>query len=330
MARKPIMTQSIMDRLTGPRVPGPAAEGVSPATQGRPQTSNAVEQHVPQPKSEGQPRGGTQLRVIHGPAPAACAEPETTGLAPFIRKRFKALRLHGMARAWEERMGDSRFAALGFEEKLALLLHWESVERDNRRTKTKITRAGLSQEATLKEVDSRSSRGLGKSLLFSLASCRWVRDSENILITGPTGTGKSYLACALAHQACTKGHTALYKKLHVLLQELEAASARADGGYGKLMKACATTEVLVLDDWGLDVVSRQRALDLVEIFDHRYGRRATIVTSRSPFVQWGEAIAEPALADAILDRLVHNSRRVSLQGPSRRKTQAIPGRCERT
>ena len=152
-----------------------------------------------------------------------------------------------------------------------------------------------------------------------LVTCQWVQDRQNVLITGPTGIGKTWLACALGHKACREGWTALYLRLPRFLQELPIT--KGDGRYGKLMTTLAKTDLVILDDWGLAPLSDENRRDLLELLDDRYDRRATVVTSQLPVDHWHEAIGEPTLADAILDRLVHNAYKITLQGESMRKRQ---------
>jgi len=181
-------------------------------------------------------------------------------------------------------------------------------------------KAKLRQTACIEDIDYRHPRGLDKALMRSLATCQWVRDRHNVLITGPTGIGKTWLACALGHQACREGWTVLYLRLPRLLQEFPLA--KGDGRYVKLMMALAKTDVLILDDWGLAPLSEDNRRDLLELLEDRYDCRATIVTSQLPVEHWHEAIGEPTLADAILDRLVHNAYKIALKGDSMRKRPA--------
>jgi DNA replication protein DnaC len=211
-------------------------------------------------------------------------------------------------------------AALSFEERLGLLVDRESTERENRRLTTRLRQAKLRQTACIEDIDYRHPRGLDKTLMTRLTTCQWVRDRHNVLITGPTGIGKTWLACALGHKVCREGWTALYLRLPRFLQELPIA--KGDGRYGKLLTTLAKTDLLILDDWGLAPLSDENRRDLLELLDDRYDRRATMVTSQLPVDHWHEALGEPTLADAILDRLVHNAYKIALQGESMRKRQA--------
>jgi DNA replication protein DnaC len=235
--------------------------------------------------------------------------------------QLRRLKLTGLLKALQEQEQMPDIDRLGFLERLGLLLDREIQERDNRRLASRLRFAKLKQAACLEDLDLKTPRQLDRALIQQLADCRWVAHHLNVLIAGPTGVGKSYLACALAQKACRQGYTAFYQRLPRLLTELEIA--RGDGSYPRLMRQLAKVDVLVLDDWGLDhgLNDRQRR-DLLEILDDRYATHATVVTSQLPIEHWHEALGDPTLADAILDRLVHNAYRISLKGKSMRKHQA--------
>ncbi|MBK1733625.1 IS21-like element helper ATPase IstB [Thiococcus pfennigii] len=237
-------------------------------------------------------------------------------------ERLQQLRLPGMARALQEQLQQPDIAALSFEERLALLLEREATERENRRLKTRLKQAKLRQQAAVEDIDYRTARGLDKALMARLATGQWLAEHLNVLITGPTGVGKSYLACALANQACRLGYTARYRRLPRLLEEL--GIARADGRYSKLLAELAKTDLLVLDDWGLTPMNNEQRRDLLEILDDRCTTRSTLVTSQLPLEHWHEYLADPTLADAILDRLVHAAYKLTLRGESlRRRTSKL-------
>jgi DNA replication protein DnaC len=234
--------------------------------------------------------------------------------------KLQALRLPGMAKALSEQLHLPEISALSFDERFGLLVDRELTERDTRRLTTRLRQAKLRQTACCEDLDYRHPRGLDKALLTNLATCQWVRDHRNVLITGPTGVGKTWIACALGHQACRDGWTTLYLRLPRLLQDL--LLAKGDGRYPKLMTTLAKTELLILDDWGLAALSDENRRDLLELLEDRHERRATIVTSQLPVEHWHEALGDPTLADAILDRLVHNAYKIALHGDSLRKRSA--------
>jgi DNA replication protein DnaC len=242
-------------------------------------------------------------------------------------EKLQALRLTGMIKALEEQLSRSEgLEELGFAERLGLLVDREMTERENRRLKTRLEKARLRQAAAVEDVDLRTPRGLDRSLFLALCSCQWIRQHLNLLITGPTGAGKSFLACALAHKACREGFTVLYHRVPRLLAEL--GTARADGRYPKLLAGLARADLLVLDDWGLHPLSDSQRRDLLEILEDRYGCRSTLVTSQLPVATWHDAIGDATLADALLDRLVHNAYQLPLKGESMRKTRGVPAVVE--
>jgi DNA replication protein DnaC len=231
--------------------------------------------------------------------------------------KLQQLKLTGMVRAWKEQNLLPEVSALPFEERLGLLVDRELTERDNRRMQLRLKQARLKQQAAIEDIDFKTPRGLDRSLILKLAACEWVAGHLNVLITGPTGVGKTYLACALAHKACREGYSAFYVRLPRLLQELD--TGRADGRYAKIMRQLAKVDVLSIDDWGLPTLTDLQRRDLLELLDDRYNLRATIITSQLPITHWHEAVGDPTLADAILDRVVHNSYKISLTGNSMRK-----------
>ena len=232
--------------------------------------------------------------------------------------KLHELKLTGMAKALEEQLQASGpYAEMSFEERLGLLVDREDLERTDRRLKHRLRRAKLRQEASVEDLNWRHPRGLDKRLLRSLLDCRWIAEHRNLVLTGSTGTGKTYIACALAHKACREGYKAFYARCSTLLRELELA--RADGSYGKRLNHIAKADVLVLDDWGLVPIGETQRRDLYEILEDRSGLRSTIVTSQYPVKSWHELLGEPTLADAILDRLIHGAHRIALTGESMRK-----------
>jgi len=234
--------------------------------------------------------------------------------------KLQTLKFTGMTAALAEQLQMPDIDELAFEERLGLLVDREITARENRRLASRLRRARLKHNAALEDIDYRHPRGLDKSLIQSLAACQWVKEHLNILITGPTGVGKTWLACALAQKACREGYTALYLRLPRLLQEM--AIAKGDGRYPKLLTMLAKTEVLILDDWGLAKLTAEQRRDLLEILEDRHGVRSTLATSQLPIEKWHDLIGDPTLADAILDRLVHNAYKINLKGDSMRKRKA--------
>lgn len=234
--------------------------------------------------------------------------------------KIEQLRLFGMAKALREQLQNQKATALNFEERLGLLIDRELTERENRRLAIRLRTAKLRISAVIEDVDFRQPRGLDKSLLMSLASNQWITEHHNLLILGPTGVGKSYLACALSHKACRDGHVVLYQRLPRLLEEL--ALSHHDGRYRKVMKSLLKADLLVLDDFGLAPLTTDQQRDLLEIIEDRYDRRSTLVTSQLPVKHWHDILADPTLADAILDRLVHNAYKIELKGESMRKSKS--------
>lgn len=232
-------------------------------------------------------------------------------------ERLRTIRLHGMADAYAEQLDLPDAQSMTFDERLGLLVDRESNERESRRLSNRLRRARLRQSASIEDIDYATARGLDKSVIRALARCQYIREHQNVLLVGPTGTGKSYLACALAHKACLEGFTARYHRLSSLLAELEIA--KGDGRYPKLIQELAKIDLLILDDWGLALVADHVRPILLEILDDRHGNKSTIVTSQLPIEHWHTAVGEATIADAILDRLVHNGHRIELKGESMRK-----------
>jgi DNA replication protein DnaC len=234
--------------------------------------------------------------------------------------KLRTLKLTGMLKALLEQRHSETAESLSFEERLGLLVDREQTERDNRRLTTRLRSARLRQSACLEDLDWKAPRGLDRNLVLALADGRYLAKGHNVLVTGPTGVGKSYLACALAHNACRLGHTVLYQRLPRLMEEL--AFARADGRYPKLMAKIAKAHLLVLDDWGLTPMTAAGCRDLLELLEDRHNLRSTLITSQLPVDAWHDYLGDPTVADAILDRIIHNAYRLTLKGESMRKRRS--------
>jgi DNA replication protein DnaC len=236
---------------------------------------------------------------------------------------LRRLRLTGMAKALEEQQNLADCDRLGFDERLAMLVDREAVERDNAALAQRLRLARLRQAACLEDIDYRTPRGLDRSLINVLASGRWLHEHNNILILGPTGTGKSFVACALGNQAARAGFSVRYQRLTRLLDDL--ALARVDGKTTRLLAQLARIQLLVIDDWAMTRLTADQRRDLMEVVDDRHQRTSTILATQIPVERWHDAIGDPTYADAILDRLVHNAYRIELRGESmRRRKSAIP------
>jgi DNA replication protein DnaC len=234
--------------------------------------------------------------------------------------RLIALGLAGMARSLEEQRKQPDIETLAFEERLGLMIDREAIERENRRLATRLKFAGLRQNAIVEDINFKAARGLDRALFQKLIAGDWIDRKQNLIIIGPTGIGKSWIACALGHKACRDDRAVLYQRVPRLFDAL--ALARGDGRHARLLRALARVELLILDDWGLATLTPDQGRDLLEIVDDRHARASTIVTSQLPVEHWHEAIGNPTIADAILDRLVHNAHRLTLTGDSLRKAAA--------
>ena len=237
-------------------------------------------------------------------------------------EKLRALRLEGMADALEEQRRQSNITELEFEDRLGLLVERQWLWKENRGLATRLKDAQFKINATLEDLDYRSSRGLKRAQIDQLRGSQWVRDHRNCLVTGPTGSGKTYMGCAMGHQACRDGHRSLYFYAPKFFRALE--TARADGSLFQFLKKLARTPLIVIDDLGISSVSGKLYREFLEMLDDRQGQGATLITSQFPVSQWHEIIADPTVADAILDRLVHNAYRIELKGESLRKGKTNP------
>ena len=232
-------------------------------------------------------------------------------------ERLRALGLSGMADAFAELQNTPDADELSHQDWLGLLVDREATSRENKRLARRLREARLRQSATVEDVDFRAPRGLDRALFLKLAACQWLRDHHHLLVVGPTGIGKSWLACALGHKACREGFSVLYKRAPRLFTDL--TQARGEGRLPRLLAALERIRLLIIDDWGPEPLLAEQQRDLLEIVEDRYGAGSLIITSQVPVDHWYEIVGNPTLADAILDRLVHRAHRIDLKGESLRR-----------
>ena len=234
-----------------------------------------------------------------------------------LHKLF-VMRLNGMADAFRQQLEQPDISGLSFEERFGMLVDRQWSWKEDRALARRLRTSRLKSSASVEDIDYQTPRGLDRSLMRSLtAESEWTKQHLNILLTGATGVGKSWLAAALAHKACRDGYTAYYARAAQLFREL--ALAHADGSFGRLLRRLSQTDVLVIDDWAMAPLTDPERRDILEIFDDRYQTRSTILTSQLPISSWHAQIGDPTIADSILDRLVHHAHRIELKGESLRK-----------
>jgi DNA replication protein DnaC len=235
-------------------------------------------------------------------------------------EKLYAMNLNGMAAAFKEHLEQPNINDLTFDERFALLVDRQWTWKEDRRMKRLISNARLKINACVEDIDYKTPRGLDKSLILRLSNCDWIKNAHNLIITGPTGVGKTYLACAMANRACRMGFSSFYIRIPKLFQDL--AIARGDGSYPKIMKELTKAKLLIIDDLGLAPMSAPERRDLLEVIEDRHGLTSTVVAAQVPIDLWHENIRDPTIADAIMDRLVHNAYKIKLKGESMRKLRS--------
>jgi DNA replication protein DnaC len=238
-----------------------------------------------------------------------------------LAERLRGLGLTAMADAFLEMQTTATADDLSREDWLGLLLEREATSRENKRLGRRLQRARLRQNAVVEDTDYRTPRGLDRALFQKLAGCEWIRASQHLVIAGPTGVGKSWLACALGHKACREGFSVVYRRASRLFAEL--ATARGEGRLSRLIAALERIRLLIIDDWGPEPLTAEQRRDLLEIVDDRYEKGSLLITSQVPINRWHELVGNPTFGDAILDRIIHRAHRIELKGPSLRKRNAI-------
>jgi DNA replication protein DnaC len=235
--------------------------------------------------------------------------------------KLHSMKLIGMAEGFKEQLEQSSFRDLSFEERFGMLVEHQWSWKENKRLSRFLKEAKLKLQACIEDIDYRTPRGLEKPVILSLASCNWIRSHQNLLISGPTGVGKTFLACAFAQRGCREGFRTFYIRSSQFFYQITLA--RADGSYGTLMKRLSKTDLLVLDDLGLAPLTDTERRDLLEVIEDRTGSTSTLITSQLPIDHWHDHIGNPTIADAIMDRLIHNAHRIQLKGGSMRKKQKL-------
>jgi len=240
--------------------------------------------------------------------------------------KLRAMKLAALADAMQHQLSSSQYAELSFADRLGLLVDVEWEARQQRKLTQRLRDARLRYPASIEDLDCNPARGLDRQVVLGLASCEWIRERHQLLISGPTGTGKTFLACAFVESACRVGFSAVYVRASRLLQDL--AVARGDGSYGRLLTKLAKLDLLAIDDWLMAPLKEQQRLDLLEVVEDRYQRGATLIATQLPVKSWHEAIGEATLADAICDRLIHGAHKIALKGPSIRELRAAKAKSK--
>lgn len=237
-----------------------------------------------------------------------------------LKERLSQMRLKGLLQAYLKQQSDTNIKDLSFEERFGLLIDFEWTNRQNRRLDRLLKESGMPGNACIEDIDFNARRNLDRKLIQTLSRCDWLLHHQNIMIFGPTGVGKTYLSCALGHAACRMDYSVRYFRVSKLMEKLQVA--RGDGSYFKIFSSIKRAKLLILDDWGLKPLSSIECTELLELFEDRFNTGSTIISSQLPLDHWNNALSDPTLADAILDRVVHNAHKIFLKGESMRKTKS--------
>ena len=241
-------------------------------------------------------------------------------LQNHLKERLSHMRLKGLLEAYSRQQGDPSVKDLSFEERFGLLIDFEWTNRQNRHLVRPLKESGMPGNACIEDIDFSARRNLDRKLIQNLSSCEWLLHHQNIMVFGPTGVGKTYLSCALGHAACRMDYSIRYFRVSKLMEKLQIA--RGDGTYFKTISSIKRAKLLILDDWGLKPLSAAECNEFLELFEDRFNTGSTIISSQLPLEHWNHALTDPTLADAILDRIVHNAHKIFLKGESMRKTKS--------
>ncbi len=241
-------------------------------------------------------------------------------LSHQVTSKLQTLRLSGMLHALAEQSSMPNINQLSFEERFSLIVDREDVERRNKSFNNRLRKGKLKENACIEDIDFNPKRSISKTTILKFVSCEWVQGHQNILVTGSTGAGKTYMACALAQAACRHGYTILYVRIPRFLRTLEVA--RADGSYDKLLQSLQKTDLILFDDFGQTKLQTEEARDLLEIMDDRHATRSCIITSQLDSSKWYELVPDPTIADSLFDRIIHRSHKIDIKGPSMRKEKS--------
>lgn len=241
-------------------------------------------------------------------------------LSHQVTSKLQTLRLSGMLQALEEQNSMPNINQLSFDERFGLIIDREDIERRNKSFNNRLKKGKLKENANIEELDFNPKRSISKTTILKFISCDWIKGHQNIIVTGSTGAGKTYMSCALAQAACRQGYTIMYLRIPRFLRTLEVA--RADGSYDKLLKDLQKTDLILFDDFGQAKLQTEEARDLLEIMDDRHATRSCIITSQLDSTKWYDLIPDPTIADALLDRIIHRSHKIDIKGPSMRKERS--------